>query len=286
MVGGSTRTPYVREKVSEFFKQNVLCTIDPDQVVAIGAAIQADTLIGNKQSQETLLLDVVPLSLGIETMGGLCEKIIPRNTTIPVARAQEFTTFKDGQTAMTMHVLQGEREQVEVIADSLGRFTLRGIPPMPAGIAQIRVTYQVDADGLLSVTAMEKSTGVQTAIEVQPAYGLSEEEISQMLISSREHAKEDIEQRLFAEQSIEAQQRLQLIERGLAEDGDVLLNSEERQEIDNACQAVRDALQNNTDIEHLKLCIKEFDRVCDPYATKRMEYSIKKALTGKDVNEV
>lgn len=284
MVGGSTRTPYVREQVSEFFKQDVLCNIDPDQVVALGAAIQADILIGNKQNQETLLLDVTPLSLGIETMGGLCEKIIPRNTTIPIARAQEFTTFKDGQTAMTIHVLQGEREHVDHCR-SLGRFTLRGIPPMPAGIAQVRVTYQVDADGLLSVTAMEKSTSVQTSIEVQPAYGLSEEEITQMLMSSRTHAKEDIAQRLFAEQSIEAQQRLQLIERGLAEDGDVLLSTKERAEIDSACQAVRDALQN-TDIEQLKTCIQAFDRVCDPYATKRMEYSIQQALTGKDVNEV
>lgn len=283
MVGGSTRVPFVREQVGEFFQREPLTSIDPDKVVALGAGIQADILVGNKPDSEMLLLDVIPLSLGIETMGGLVEKIIPRNTTIPVARAQEFTTFKDGQTAMSVHVVQGEREMVADCC-SLARFTLRGIPAMAAGAAHIRVTYQVDADGLLSVTAMEKSTGVQSSIQVKPSYGLSDDEITNMLKASMLNAKEDIQMRLLAEQRVEAERVLQSVRSALDYDQG-LLNDEELSAIKNALVSL-ERLQKEGDTQEIKQGIKQLDLATQEFASRRMDQSIRKALAGKGIDEV
>ena len=283
MVGGSTRVPFVREQVGEFFAKTPLTSIDPDKVVALGAAIQADILVGNKPDSEMLLLDVIPLSLGIETMGGLVEKIIPRNTTIPVARAQEFTTFKDGQTAMSVHIVQGEREMVDDCR-SLARFTLRGIPAMAAGAAHIRVTYQVDADGLLSVTAMEKSTGVQSSIQVKPSYGLTDDEITQMLKSSMENAKQDIDARLLAEQRVEARRVIEAVLAALNDDQE-LLNDEELSAVKNALVSL-DELQQGTDTLAIKQGIKALDQATQEFAARRMDKSIRKALTGQSVENL
>lgn len=284
MVGGSTRVPFVREQVGEFFGKTPLTSIDPDKVVALGAAIQADILVGNKPDSEMLLLDVVPLSLGIETMGGLVEKIIPRNTTIPVARAQEFTTAKDGQTAMSVHVLQGERELVEDCR-SLGRFTLRGIPPMVAGAATIRVTYQVDADGLLSVTAMEKSTKVQASIQIKPSYGLTDEEVTQMIKSSMANAKEDMEARQLAEQRVEADRVIDTVISALQEDGAEVLSVEEFKAIEAEIQKLI-TLKQGTDRMAIQQGIKDLDLATQAFAAKRMNLSIQKALAGKAVDEI
>ena len=283
MVGGSTRVPLVRELVGEFFGRMPLTSIDPDRVVAIGAAIQADILVGNKPDSEMLLLDVIPLSLGLETMGGLVEKVIPRNTTIPVARAQEFTTFKDGQNAMMIHVVQGERELVQDNR-SLARFTLRGIPAMPAGGAHIRVTFQVDADGLLSVTAMEKSTGVQSSIQVKPSYGLSDDEIITMIKDSMANASGDISARMLAEQKVEAARVLESLTGALAEDS-ALLSESELSNIKQAVAALEQAAAGDVagDIE---AAIKVLDAQTQEFAARRMDASVRRALAGHSVDEV
>ncbi len=284
MVGGSTRTPLVRNMVGDFFGRTPLTSINPDEVVAIGAAIQADILAGNKPDSEMLLLDVIPLSLGIETMGGLVEKIIPRNTTIPVARAQEFTTFKDGQTAMSVHVVQGEREMVDDCR-SLARFSLKGIPPMAAGAAHIRVTYQVDADGLLSVTAMEKSTGVQSDIQVKPSYGLSDTEVADMLKDSMTHAKQDMEARALAEQRVEADRVIEGLLAAMQADGDELLSEAERQVLLKAIESLIE-VRNGDDADAIEQSIKDTDKASQDFASRRMDKSIRAALAGQSVNDI
>lgn len=285
MVGGSTRVPKVRSSVGLLFGREPLTDIDPDEVVAIGAAIQAETLAGNnRDGEELLLLDVIPLSLGLETMGGLMEKIIPRNTTIPVARAQDFTTYKDGQSAMMIHVLQGERE---LISDcrSLARFELRGIPPMVAGAAKIRVTFQVDADGLLSVSARELASGVEASIQVKPSYGLTDGEIARMLEDSFRKADQDRDARALREQLVDAQRLLEAVEAALIADGERLLSAEERAAIEAQMAELR-ALLDSQDVSAIERQTKRLSQITDAFAARRLDSTVKAALAGRRLNDI
>ena len=284
MVGGATRMPHVRRGVARAFGQTPLTNIDPDKVVALGAAIQANLLAGNRApGDDWLLLDVIPLSLGLETMGGLTEKIIPRNSTIPVARAQEFTTFRDGQTAIAIHVVQGERELVSDCR-SLARFELRGIPPMAAGAARVRVTFQVDADGLLSVAAQEMSSGVHAAITVKPSYGLSDDEVARMLQESFGAADADMHTRELREQLVEAQRLAEATQVALAADAD-LLDDAERAEVDQLLAAMQAAAQGG-DPAPIKQAIEALAHGTDEFAARRMDRSIRAALAGRRVDDV
>jgi len=284
MVGGSTRIPRIQAAVGEFFGQTPLTNLDPDKVVALGAAIQANVLAGNKREDDWLLLDVAPLSLGLETMGGLVEKIIPRNSTIPIARAQDFTTYKDGQTAMSIHVLQGERERVSDCR-SLARFELRGIPPMVAGAARIRVTFQVDADGLLSVSARETATGVEAHIEVKPSYGLTDDEIARMLRESIDHAMDDVDARQLAELRVDAQRLVDATQSALAENGAALLSQSERTAID-ALLGQMNAALTTSDPSAIKRATEALNQGTTEFAARRMDVGIKRALAGHKIEDI
>ena len=284
MVGGATRMPIVRQSVGAFFGSAPLTDLNPDEVVALGAALQANLLAGNRNpGEDWLLLDVTPLTLGLETMGGLVEHIIPRNSTIPVARAQEFTTFKDGQTALAVHVVQGERD---LVADcrSLARFELRGFPPMVAGSAKIRVTFQVDADGLLSVTARELGSGVEASVTVKPSYGLSDEEVARMLTEGLKQADYDAQMRMLKEQQVDAQQLIESVRAALASDSD-LLSAADQTRIAQQLQSTLETA-NGDDVEKIRLAIKALADATDDFAAKRMDRSIRAALTGKSLDSL
>jgi len=282
LVGGATRIPRVRGKVQALFGREPLADIDPDKVVAVGAALQADILIGNKRDEEMLLLDVIPLSLGIEIMGGMVEKIIRRNTTIPVSKSQDFTTFKDGQTALLIHVLQGERELVSDCR-SLARFELRGIPPMTAGAARIRVSFQIDADGLLSVSAREQTTGVESSVVVKPSYGLTDNEIERMLLDSIAHAGADDAARQLREQQIDADRLIEAVRGALAQDG-ALLDANELAGIENGLKKLQ-AVRDGDDSGSIKQAVKALDQATQTFAQRRMDENIRKALAGHKLDE-
>src|SRR6266852_2901927 len=284
MVGGATRMPQIQRAVGEFFRRDPLNNLDPDKVVALGAAMQANVLAGNRpQGEDWLLLDVIPLSLGIETMGALVEKIIPRNTTIPAARGQEFTTFKDGQTGMSFHVVQGERELVSDCR-SLARFELKGIPPMVAGAARVKVTFQVDADGLLSVAAKEGTTGAEASVTVKPSYGLADADIERMLRDSFEHAREDVHARALAEHRVEAQRLLEATRSALQADGH-LLSVEEKSVIESAAQSL-EKLMKSTDHRAIKQAADALNRATEQFAGRRMDEGIRRALAGRKIGSL
>ncbi len=285
LVGGSTRMPIVRRAVAEFFGQTPRTDLDPDQVVALGAAMQADVLAGNRGGDPWLLLDVCPLSLGLETMGGLVERIIPRNSVLPTARAQEFTTFKDGQTAMQLHVVQGERE-LAAESRSLARFTLRSIPPMPAGAARVRVTFQIDADGLLSVSAVEQASGAQAQVEVRPTYGLGDEEVARMLADGIGKSQSDAQARMLREAQVDARRLLNATEAALAADGHELLSPPERAEIASALGDLVDVLNDPVDAATLRLFSDRLNGATTEFAARRMNAGIRRALAGVSIDAI